>query len=254
MARNSRLVLLIPLALLGGCSNATLDGDSPSSVSKHGSGVSDAPSYIFGNVTAGSGGGHTINGSVRVPDGEQTGDVGSVNGSIWIGDNATARRADTVNGSIKLGSHASADSLANVNGSIALNVDARVVHAIHTVNGSITLRDGSEVSGSLANVNGAIELSAAHVGGGITTVNGDIDLRGRSRVDGDILVQRQRLGLLDWLAMRHEPCVVIGPGAVVSGQLRFERKVALYVSDKATIGSVIGATPVRYSGEEPPPH
>ena len=32
------------------------------------------------------------------------------------------------------------------------------------------------------------------------------------------------------------PRVVIGPGAVVEGPLKFERKGDLYVSDRATIG------------------
>jgi hypothetical protein len=45
---------------------------------------------------------------------------------------------------------------------------------------------------------------------------------------------------------------VIGPGAVVQGELKFERKVKLYVSDKATIGTVTGATPEMFSGETPP--
>jgi hypothetical protein len=36
------------------------------------------------------------------------------------------------------------------------------------------------------------------------------------------------------------------------GTLNFERKVLLYVSDKATVGPVQGATAVKYSGERPP--
>jgi hypothetical protein len=44
---------------------------------------------------------------------------------------------------------------------------------------------------------------------------------------------------------------VIGPGAVVKGELRFEREVRLYVSDTATIGNVVGATPVKFSGDRP---
>jgi hypothetical protein len=47
------------------------------------------------------------------------------------------------------------------------------------------------------------------------------------------------------------PRVVIGPGAVVQGPLVFERKVTLYVSDTATIGDVVGATSVRFSGLSP---
>jgi hypothetical protein len=39
----------------------------------------------------------------------------------------------------------------------------------------------------------------------------------------------------------------------VQGDLRFERKVRLYVSDKATIGTVTGATAMTFSGDTPPP-
>ena len=48
------------------------------------------------------------------------------------------------------------------------------------------------------------------------------------------------------------PRIVIGRGSVVGGTLNFERPVKLYVSDKATIGPVQGATAVKYSGERPP--
>ena len=36
------------------------------------------------------------------------------------------------------------------------------------------------------------------------------------------------------------------------GDLRFERKVRLFVSDKATIGNVTGATAVPFTGDSPP--
>jgi hypothetical protein len=51
---------------------------------------------------------------------------------------------------------------------------------------------------------------------------------------------------------RSVPRIVIGPGATVQGELRFERTVQLYVSDKATIGTVTGATAIPFSGEPPP--
>jgi hypothetical protein len=38
----------------------------------------------------------------------------------------------------------------------------------------------------------------------------------------------------------------------VKGELKFERKVRLYVSDRATIGTVTGATPVPFTGDNPP--
>ena len=48
-----------------------------------------------------------------------------------------------------------------------------------------------------------------------------------------------------------ETAVVIGPGAVVKGTLKFQREVKLYVSDRATIGPVEGATVNKFSGEHP---
>jgi hypothetical protein len=43
-----------------------------------------------------------------------------------------------------------------------------------------------------------------------------------------------------------------GHRAAVDGPLNFEREVSLYVSDKATIGPVQGATIVKHSGDRPP--
>ncbi len=38
----------------------------------------------------------------------------------------------------------------------------------------------------------------------------------------------------------------------IQGELRFEREVKLYVSDKAIIGPVTGATPISFSGDTAP--
>ena len=46
--------------------------------------------------------------------------------------------------------------------------------------------------------------------------------------------------------------IVIGPGATVNGELRFEREVNLYVSNRASVGSVTGATAIPFSGDLPP--
>jgi hypothetical protein len=97
-------------------------------------------------------------------------------------------------------------------------------------------------------------LQAAHVAGGIKTVNGNLDVGSNSHVDGGILVQKDSSDVI-WFfhwGSNAMPKVVIGPGAVVQGNLRFEREVHLFVSDTATIGPVIGATAVKFSGEKPP--
>ena len=197
-----------------------------------------------------SDGSHSVNGSLHVAAGKEASDVTTVNGSIRIDDNAAVLSAATVNGSIHVGAHATATSLRTVNGSISLGDGARVSGGAGSVNGDLTLGEGADVSGSLGNVNGKISLTAAHVAGGISTVSGDIKVMGASHVEGGILVKRQ--SGFGFSFGEDIPRIVIGPGATVQGDLRFERKVRLFVSDKATIGNVTGATPVAFTGDSPP--
>lgn len=239
MLRYRSIALAAALALLAGCFNAPSGSNGSASA---------GPSYANGDVTANASGGHSVNGTVTVLDGEKTGSLSTVNGSIRVGNHATLATAQTVNGTISIGSGTVADDLSTVNGSISLGDGVRVNRAVHSVNGSVTLASGASVHGSIGNVNGAIDLNAAYVGGGITTMNGDITIEGASHVDGGILVEKPTSGAFDVL---HEPRVVIGPGSVVTGTLRFERKVDLYVSTNAKVGQVIGATPQRYPGEGP---
>lgn len=192
-----------------------------------------------------------VNGSIRVENDQRAGDLSTVNGSIRVGDKATVREIDTVNGSVTLGDEATANEIDNVNGSITLGEKARVARGVDCVNGSITLERGADVGGKLENVNGRIRLVAAHVGGGIFTTSGDIEVGANSRVENGIRVDKPDLS---WFRFGKSdvPRIVIGPGAVVQGTLRFEREVKLYVSDSATIGTVVGATAVKYSGDVAP--
>ncbi len=191
-----------------------------------------------------------VNGSIHVAAGMPASPVATVDGSIVADDNAVLQSARTVNGGISIGAHARAESLATVNGPITLKAGARISGAITVVNGSITLADGAEVSGTLTNVSGKIALNSAHVAGGIVTVNADISVLGSSRVEGGITVKNPS-GLF-FHASDATPQIVIGPGAVVQGNLRFLHKVALYVSDHATIGPVSGATAIPFAGPTPP--
>lgn len=209
-------------------------------------------SHVNGDVTATESGAGTVNGSIRVPAGTHSGSLGTVNGSIHIDEGATAGPAHTVNGGIDVGARASADSLTTVNGGVTLGAGAHVSHEVTTVNGSMSLENGSDVGGALKNVNGRIALAAAHVGGGLRTVSGDIDVSGESRIEGGILVEKANDGWFSWSSHNpRKPRIVIGPGAVVRGDLRFEREVDLYVSDRATVGPISGATAIRFSGERP---
>jgi hypothetical protein len=211
----------------------------------------DNQSAVLGDVTAGREGAHTVNGSIQVPAGLQSGAVGTVNGSIHVGDNASISSASTVNGSIEMGTHASADSASTVNGSVSLASGAHVAHSITSVNGSMNLAGSADVGGDVRNVNGHIVLNAARVAGSLSTVGGDIDVNSGSQVEGGITVPKSNSWFgLSWVS--HRPRIVIGPGAVVQGALRFERPVELYVSESATIGTVSGATAIRYAGTTPP--
>jgi len=240
MIRYVVIALLTVSGTLTGCVNAD---DSHT----HG-GDKDANSNSPANGTT-----HTVNGAIRVRAGEKKDDLSTVNGSIHIEDNAAVAGAETVNGAIDIGAHATAESAHTVNGSITLGDGASVSHSISAVNGTLTLHSGADTAGAATNVNGKIVLQAAHVGGGINTVNGDIDIGANSRVEGGIVVQKEHdtFWFIHW-GTSHSPRIVIGPGAVVQGNLRFDRQVQLYVSDQASIGPVSGATAVKFSGASPP--
>jgi hypothetical protein len=191
-----------------------------------------------------------VMGAVHIEPGQHTGDATTVNGSVEIGANAVVKQATTVNGGIILREHSAAAEVVTVNGAAQLEKGARVSRNVTTVNGHISLDEGADVSGRLTNVNGAIQLKAAHVGGGIETTTGEIDIGPNSRVEGGILVKEDE-SWFSWFSFGSPkiPLVVIGPGAVVKGTLRFEREVKLYVSDRATIGPVQGATVNKFTGE-----
>lgn len=194
----------------------------------------------------------TVMGSISVNAGEHRGDLTTVNGSIRIGESAVVGQAHTVNGSVTLEPRATATDVKTVNGSVHLNEGAQVSGRVHTVNGSLSLARDASVSRALANVNGAIRVDAAHVGGDVETVNGGIEIGPDAHVDGGVIVRKAHSDHQDDSGSRSMPRVVIGPGSVVKGTLRFERPVELYVSDRATIGPVEGATAVKFTGDRPP--
>lgn len=190
-----------------------------------------------------------VMGSIAIAPGEHAGNVATVNGSIEVGDNAVVEHAHTVNGSVRLGEHASASEVETVNGSIHLREGAHVSGQLRTVNGSLALDNGAEVGDRLSNVNGSMHVRAAHVGGDIDTVTGSMEIGPDARIDGGIHVQRETSGDSN---NHGTPRIVIDPGSIVKGTLKFERPVELYVSDRATIGTVEGATAIKFSGEQPP--
>ena len=191
----------------------------------------------------------TINGSVHVAAGRPAEAASTVNGSITIDEDAAVDSVGTVNGGIRVGARATARSLTTVNGSITVNEAAHTTY-LKSVNGNLTVNEGAEVDGGLTTVNGKIDVNAAHIAGRVSNVQGDISILGAARVDGGILVEKQHGFTIS--AHPRDPTIIIGPGAHVLGELRFERKVNLFVSDHASIGTVTGATPVTFSGDSPP--
>ena len=191
----------------------------------------------------------TVNGSVTIEEGATAEDVSTVNGSISIEGNATVQSIESVNGGISLGSGSKASRMETVNGTLRLAERAQVSGDVSAVNGSAKLAKGANIQGELSNVNGKMHIDAAHVGGGLKTVNGDIEVGPDSRIEGGILVEKPNL---NWFNRnRRVPRIVIGPGAVVEGRLRFEHEVQLLVSDRAKIGAVEGAKAVTFSGDAP---
>jgi hypothetical protein len=195
-------------------------------------------------------GSQKVNGSVHVAAGKPAAAAETVNGNIVIADDAAVTVASTVNGAVHLGAHGTANALNTINGSITVGSGAHVAQGAESVNGGMTVHTDAEVLGAVKNVNGKIELTGAHVAGGIKTVNGDISIMGPSHVEGGIFVRKKDSGFIHF--GDNVPRIVIGPGATVQGDLRFEREVTLYVSDRATIGPVTGATPIRFTGDTPP--
>ena len=190
-----------------------------------------------------------VNGSIRIEGSRTVGDLSTVNGSIDVGEGTRAQDVETVNGSIQLQQRVIAQSVETVNGSVRLGAETQVLESAETVNGRISLEKRVQVGGDLETVNGDLLLDEAKVDGQLRTVNGDITVGAASRVGGGILVEESK----GWSLSKSKlvPKIVIGPGAVVEGTLKFEREVKLYVSHTATIGKVEGATPIRFDGDQP---
>lgn len=193
-----------------------------------------------------------VNGGIHIASGDQAGHVETVNGGITIDDNGSVRRAETVNGGVHMGDNAHADSVETVNGGVRLGAGATVTDDVETVNGGITLEPGAQVGGKVENVNGAVQLTRAHVGGQITTVSGDVNVGESSSVDGGIHFEKPSGMNWSWSKPR-PPRLVIGPNAVVRGEIRIDRDdVVVFVHDSAKIASIRGATAQKYSGDKPP--
>ena len=190
-----------------------------------------------------------VNGSIHADSGHSYGDLDTVNGSIRIDAGATVGNAETVNGAISTEDKAVLASASTVNGSITLGAQNRVEGNVETVNGGITVGKLSELKGDeLSTVNGKIVIYQSTIQGRVSTVNGDVTIGSNTQIHGGILVDKPTG--LSW-GKPKIPRILIGPNAVVKGDLVFKREVELLVHSSAKIGKVTGATAITYTDKIP---
>lgn len=193
-----------------------------------------------------------VNGSITAEASQTYGDLETVNGSIRIEDGSRTGNAETVNGSIRVADNVVTGALETVNGSIRAGKQLQANGNLETVNGSVFVDRGGNLR-AVSTVNGSIGLVDCDLSGGIETVTGDITVGVGSHVKGGIKVEKPTSNWMPiTMGKRRPPRIIVGPNAVVEGPLVFEREVKLYVHDSARIGSVTGATAVRYSGARAP--
>ena len=216
--------------------------------------------------------GASINKSIKIDAGEESGGATSVNGSISVGDNAVVtgglrtvngsirveagaeiESAKTVNGRLRMGDGVSAGDLTTVNGPITIGAMAAIDGDVSAVNGSISADSEARVSGSIENVNGRISLSGAEIGGDVRTVMGDVELQ-QTTVQGDLVIEKPS----SWnnrTSRNRKPHVVIGPGSRIEGTIVIEHEIDLFISEKAEVTAVSGVMDLddaqRFSGDAP---
>lgn len=181
-----------------------------------------------------------VNGGIRAEAGQNYGNLDTVNGGITVESGVTARNINTVNGGIRIGDNVHAGSVETVNGGITLGRNVTLSGGMETVNGSIFSDHGGRIGGGVETVNGSIGLVGTSIDGDIETVGGSITVGLGSEVRGGIYVRKPGFSLS--LTAPRKPRVIIGPNAVVRGDLEFEREVVLYVHRSAKIGRVKGAS------------
>jgi DUF4097 and DUF4098 domain-containing protein YvlB len=202
-----------------------------------------------------SGGASSVNGSISVgEDAVVTGNVKTVNGTIRVDQGASIEDASTVNGAVRLAEGVKSGSLSTVNGSVKVGGSTAVDGEVSAVNGRITIEKGSNVSAGVSNVNGQIELEGAVVGGNLETVNGDVSLEDKSVVKGDLVVEKNS-GWGWGKSKNRKPRIVVGPGSRVEGKIILKREVELFISETAEVGGVEGEMSmddaIRFSGKRP---
>lgn len=207
-----------------------------------------------------------VNGAINVADGQSVESISAVNGTITVGANATVRdeisvvngtvrvgaggklgEVTAVNGQINLGERSTVGEVTTVNGDIVLQKNTTATNDITSVNGGILIHGQSSVAGDVTSVNGAIGLIATKVAGTVENVNGDTTIGINSTAAALHYIKPKGISISLNTTPRKTPRVIIGPNAVVTGNLTFERDVKLYVHSTAKVGTITGATAIPYS-------
>ncbi|MCF6288517.1 MAG: hypothetical protein L3J53_04685 [Proteobacteria bacterium] len=193
----------------------------------------------------------TVNGSIKVGNNANVGDLSTVNGAIKIASDSQTGEVSTVNGSITLATNVSAKSAETVNGSISLGKNCRIAETVETVNGSVTANSGCIIKGDFETVNGRLTAIKTEIHGNVEMVNGNIYLLDGTIIYDDIVIHKSK-GFFN-SSNKKPPIVVIGKDVVVKGDLEFERKVKLFVHDKADVDTDVDNVEVtQFSGDEKP--
>lgn len=187
-----------------------------------------------------------VNGSISIGrECRITGNVRNVNGRISVGPESQAGAIRNTNGAIALDQGASVERITSTNGAIDLGENVRVAGNVENTNGRIVTASGTRIGGTVESLNGRIQMVGSQAAG-LSTSNGGVELLDGTRIDGELHVRRTR-GTVASGASR----IIIGPDVVVTGPVRIEREVELYIHESATTGEISGADPIRYSGDTP---
>lgn len=189
----------------------------------------------------------SVSGDVHVAGNVQAKGVRTVSGDITIDSGATVGSVANTSGNIQVGNNAKLAGVKSVSGNIRLGTDAQVGGDVAAVSGNIFADRGTHITGDIASVSGSIGLVQTQLDGGITFATSDLTVGVGSHVKGRIYLKKPTFSHLD-----HPPRIVIGPNAVVDGDLDFELPVQLYVHSSAKTGKITGATPIPFSSATPP--
>lgn len=147
-----------------------------------------------------------INKSIRVESGRRSsGSKNTINGNINIGSDCDIYGScRSINGHIRVGRLSRVKTLQTINGSIDIDGDVKINGDVESINGGIQCSQGVEVNGNVQTINGRIDLERTTVENDISTYNGDILLLDRSRVRGDIVINRNRGKSSRWRHLKIE--------------------------------------------------